>query len=137
MRTNSAHVAGSNVGVWTNVNAVDPRTASRCYSTSYCSSALTNLHILTEAAVREIVLRRDGDEHVATGVRFTCQGREHVVSASREVILSAGSVTSPQILELSGIGNPDVLSKAGVAVKVDSPQVGENLQDHISEYPSP
>ncbi|KND92727.1 putative GMC-type oxidoreductase [Tolypocladium ophioglossoides CBS 100239] len=128
--TNPAHVAGSNVGVWTNVNAVDPRTARRCYATSYCSPAAHNLHILTEATVREIVLRPHADGHVATGVRFICRGKEHVVSASREVILSAGSVASPQILELSGIGNPAVLSRAGVPVKVDSPQVGENLQDH-------
>ncbi|POR37903.1 Putative GMC-type oxidoreductase, partial [Tolypocladium paradoxum] len=133
VRTNPAHVAGSNVGVWTGVNAVDPRTARRCYATSYCASAAApNLHVLTGATVRGIVLRRRADgHHVATGVRFACRGREHVASASREVVLSAGSVASPQLLELSGIGNPEVLSRAGVPVKVDSPRVGENLQDHI------
>ncbi|GJN81887.1 hypothetical protein PLIIFM63780_005423 [Purpureocillium lilacinum] len=131
VKTNSAHVAGSNVGVWTNVNAVDPRTASRCYSTSYCSSPAANLHILTEATAQEVILNDSSGTHVATGVRFTHRGEEYVVSATREVILSAGSVKSPQLLELSGIGNPAVLDKAGVPVKVNSPQVGENLQDHL------
>lgn len=67
-------------------------------------------------------------------MRFIHHGREFVASVSREVILSAGSVQSPQILELSGVGRPDVLSAAGIPVKVKSPNVGENLQDHISRY---
>lgn len=51
--------------------------------------------------------------------------------ASKEVIICAGTVKSPQILELSGIGNPDVLRKAGIETIVSSSFVGENLQDHI------
>lgn len=54
------------------------------------------------------------------------------IKAAREVIISAGSIQSPQILELSGIGRRDVLEAAGVELKVDSPNVGENLQDHMS-----
>lgn len=138
VETNPSHLTGSNVGVWTNVNTVDPKTAARSYSTSYCASQRPNLHILTEAQVQEIVLEKggseaDGDGHTATGVRIHHRGKEYIIPAGREVILSAGSVQSPQILELSGVGNPDVLSKAGVPVKVNSPMVGENLQDHISE----
>lgn len=129
--TNPSHVGGSNVGVWTCVNAVDPRSARRSFATDYCSQAPPNLHILTHAAVKEIVIQDVRGESVATGVRFACRGREHVVSVSREVILSAGSVMSPQILELSGIGNTKVLAQAGVPVKVESPNVGENLQDHL------
>ncbi|KAF5006457.1 hypothetical protein FDECE_7179 [Fusarium decemcellulare] len=131
VETNASHVGGSNVGVWTCVNAVDPRTARRSFATDYCSPSLTNLHILTEATVTEVVLEDDDGQWVATGVRFTRQGRDHIVSASREIILSAGSIKSPQILELSGIGNPKVLTRANVPVKVDSPTVGENLQDHL------
>jgi choline dehydrogenase-like flavoprotein len=52
------------------------------------------------------------------------------VKARREVILSAGTVQSPQILELSGIGSEDVLSKHGIDVLINNPGVGENLQDH-------
>ncbi|GAB0137299.1 hypothetical protein EsDP_00005571 [Epichloe bromicola] len=134
VKTNSAHLAGSNVGVWTNVNTVDPRTAVRSYSTSYLTAARrANLRVLTEATAREVVLRKDqgqGD-YVATGVRFSHRGKEHVVSVRREVVVSAGTVKSPQILEMSGIGNPKVLEPAGIPVKVASPMVGENLQDHI------
>ncbi|KAF4974536.1 hypothetical protein FZEAL_8560 [Fusarium zealandicum] len=129
--TNPSHVGGSNVGVWTSVNAVDPRSARRSYATDYCSARTPNLHILTQATVDEIIIQHVDGQCVATGVRFTCQGKGHVISVSREVILSAGSVQSPQILELSGIGNPTVLAQAKIAIKVDSPSVGENLQDHL------
>lgn len=133
LATNPAHMGGSNVGVWTNVNAVDPRTASRSYATGYCEASPPNLHILTNATVQRIILDRNGGGCRATGVRFSCQGKEHVALASREIILSAGTISSPQILELSGIGDPDVLARAGVPVVAKSPRVGENLQDHLSE----
>jgi choline dehydrogenase-like flavoprotein len=54
------------------------------------------------------------------------------VKASKEVILSCGSVQSPQLLELSGIGNHEILNAAGINVKVNNPNVGENLQEHMS-----
>lgn len=122
------------------MNTVDPVTAARSYSTSYyLAHQPDNLHILTGATVHEIVLCKDGsgdeDDYVATGVRFSHGGKQHVVNVTREVVLSAGTVQSPQILEMSGIGSTEVLKKAGVQVKVDSPMVGENLQDHMSEFP--
>lgn len=134
VQANSAHVAGSNVGAWTNIISADPRTMTRSFATSYCSLAGSNLHILTEATVQGVVLDKVDHEYVASGVQFTYKGQEYVVSASHEVILSAGSIKSPQILELSGIGNPKILSRAGIAVKVDSPMVGENLQEHNGMY---
>lgn len=135
VQTNSAHHAGSNVGVWTNINTVDPRTAARCYSTSYVDALGQggNLHILTGATVKNVVLENQGSTCVATGVRFSCNGQEYVASASREIVVAGGSVQSPQILEQSGIGNPEVLKAAAIPVAVASPKVGENLQDHISE----
>lgn len=60
-------------------------------------------------------------------------GEEHVVKTEKEVIVSAGSVQSPQLLELSGIGNPTILKAAGIDIKVPNPSVGENLQEHMSE----
>lgn len=107
---------------------------TRSFATNYCDLAGSNLHILTEAMVQEIVLDRTSERYVASRVRFTHKDQEYVVSALREVILSAGTVKSPQILELSGIGNPEVLSRAGIPVKVDSPMVGENLQEHKCMY---
>lgn len=94
----------------------------------------SNLCILTEALVEDIILGKADGGYVASGVRFSHNGQEYTVSASREVILSAGTVKSPQLLELSGVGNPKVLSRAGVDVKVDSPMVGENLQEHKGMY---
>lgn len=130
VQTNPSHVGGSNVGVWTCVNAVEPHSARRSFSIDYCETGSANLHILTRATVNEVLIN---DQKVATGVCFSYQGVKYNVSASREIILSAGSVKSPQILELSGVGNAQILERAGIPVKVDSPNVGENLQEHISK----
>lgn len=89
--------------------------------------------MLTEALAEEIVLEKESGEWQAKGVRITCDGQQFTVKASQEVILSAGSVQSPQLLELSGIGNPSVLEAAGIDAKVGNSNVGENLQDHISK----
>ncbi|KAK0726371.1 hypothetical protein B0T21DRAFT_385647 [Apiosordaria backusii] len=133
VESNPAHLNGSNVGVWTTIVAVNPETATRSYAAHYCLSPPKNLHILTEALVEEVILKKDGGEGewTATGVRFSHYGRTYVASAAREVILSAGSVQSPQLLELSGVGRPDILGAAGILLKVESPNVGENLQEHI------
>lgn len=89
--------------------------------------------LLTEATVRNIVLERDRNGWKATGVVFVHRDKEHTVQVDGEVILSAGSVQSPQILELSGVGNPKVLEAACIETKVANPNVGENLQDHMSK----
>jgi choline dehydrogenase len=88
-----------------------------------------NLRVLTHAHVTEIVL--DGKR--ATGVRFSRGGRggvERAVKARREVILSGGSYNSPMLLQLSGIGPPQLLQALGIAVKHGLAGVGENLKDH-------
>ncbi|KAK3621607.1 hypothetical protein LTR56_022714 [Elasticomyces elasticus] len=85
-----------------------------------------NLHVLCEATVSSVAL--DGDK--ATGVNFIFQGTHHTVKVQKEVIVSCGALQTPQILELSGIGDPDVLRKAGVACRVENPGVGNNFQDH-------
>lgn len=87
----------------------------------------TNLTVETGAHVRRV----DITELRATGVTFDQNGTTRRIKARREVILSAGSVGSPHILELSGIGRGDVLQKAGIPVVLERRQVGENLQDHL------
>jgi choline dehydrogenase-like flavoprotein len=137
VKTNEAHLGGSNVGVWTNLGAVDLATQTRSYSaTAYYwhNASRANLIVLTGATVQEVSLKKDAAaeaEWTATGVRFVHGGRHYTVAATREVILCAGSVQSPQLLEVSGIGSPDVLTKAGVSLKVRNDEVGENLQEHI------
>jgi len=66
-----------------------------------------------------------------TGVRFRRDGTLHTVHASREVILSGGTINSPQLLMLSGIGPATQLQALGIEVKKDVPAVGQNLHDHI------
>ena len=68
----------------------------------------------------------------ATGVEYFRHGRTVTARAEREVILCGGVINSPQLLMLSGIGEPDELRRHGVDVKVALPGVGKNLQDHIS-----
>jgi choline dehydrogenase len=85
-----------------------------------------NLRVITNAEVEGIAL--DGKR--ASGVRYSVGGEKRFIKARREVLLSAGSIGSPQILELSGIGQGEVLRKAGVEVRHELKGVGENLQDH-------
>lgn len=82
-----------------------------------------------------MILEKEGDDWVAKGVRFAHGhgNQEHVVMTGGEVIVCGGSVQSPQLLELSGIGNPEILKAAGIECKVASPFVGENLQEHMSK----
>jgi choline dehydrogenase len=86
-----------------------------------------NLAVRTRATVLEVVL--EGDR--AIGVRVGERGRpSELLRAEREVILCAGAIGSPQLLQLSGIGAADELRAAGVTVRHDLPGVGRNLQDH-------
>jgi choline dehydrogenase-like flavoprotein len=92
-----------------------------------------NISLLTETRVERILFSPyDGSNRrpTATGVQINVTGGRKVASAKREVILCAGSLQSPQLLEISGIGDADLLRKHGIPVIVDLPGVGENLQDH-------
>jgi choline dehydrogenase len=87
-----------------------------------------NLEIRLRAQATRVLF--DGTR--ATGVEFIESGSRHVVKARREVILSGGSINSPQLLELSGVGDGELLRRFGIAVIVDSPAVGRGLQDHLA-----
>lgn len=89
-----------------------------------------NLKVITSALAEKILF----EEKRASGVRYRRRGTVQVVRANREVIVSAGAVNSPQLLELSGIGRPEVLNNAGIPMIVASLNVGENLQDHYSAF---
>ncbi|MEM8571349.1 MAG: GMC family oxidoreductase N-terminal domain-containing protein [Pseudomonadota bacterium] len=91
-----------------------------------------NLEILTKAHTK-CLLFDEKNAHQVTGVRISRGGQTQDIRLREggEVILCAGAIGSPQILELSGIGRGDVLSKAGVPIRQDLPGVGECLQDHL------
>ncbi|WP_158932372.1 GMC family oxidoreductase [Acidisphaera sp. S103] len=87
-----------------------------------------NLHIVTDALTQGLVL--DGKRCV--GVRYAVGGDVRQAGAAREVVISAGSINSPQLLELSGIGQPERLQALGIEVRHTLPGVGENLRDHFA-----
>lgn len=89
-----------------------------------------NLTVITDTLVHKILF--EGDR--AIGVRYQQGARLADVFADAEVILSAGSIGSPTLLQRSGIGPENVLRRAGVDVRVDRAGVGENLQDHLEVY---
>ncbi|MBN9036325.1 MAG: GMC family oxidoreductase N-terminal domain-containing protein [Rhizobiales bacterium] len=86
-----------------------------------------NLRVETGAQVRRLTI----EEGAARGVVFSRNSEEREIRARREVILCAGSIGSPHVLELSGIGAGRVLQAAGIPVVRELAQVGENLQDHL------
>jgi choline dehydrogenase len=104
----------------------------RRMSTAHCyldpAKSRANLHIETGALTECLIL--EGKRCV--GVRYLVNGVAHEARAGREVIVSAGSINSPQLLELSGIGQPERLKDLGIEVRHGSPGVGENLRDHYA-----
>ncbi|KAH9918276.1 alcohol oxidase [Fomitopsis serialis] len=127
--------SGSTNGTSVTASTLDPKTHLRSYAAnSYYApnAARHNLTVLVSAHVASIVTRRNAEGTLtATGVYFIHGGSNHVVHASKEVCLSAGTIMSPQILELSGIGDHHVLNQAGVEVKCELPGVGANVQEHL------
>jgi len=115
-------------------NTLDPATQTRSYSaTAYFlpNQSRANLTVLTSAYACKIVTSGEGNV-TATGVEFT-HGKEpvtHIANAKNEVILCTGALKSPQLLELSGIGRPDILDALKIPVKVALHGVGENVQEH-------
>ncbi|MBS0638776.1 MAG: GMC family oxidoreductase N-terminal domain-containing protein [Proteobacteria bacterium] len=104
----------------------------RRQSTAVCYLApirqRTNLRIQTEALTQAVLL--EGTR--CTGVRYAVGGVSREAKAAREVVICAGAVNSPALLELSGIGQPERLQALGITVRQALPGVGENLRDHYA-----
>jgi choline dehydrogenase len=104
----------------------------RRMSTAFCyldpARGRQNLKIQANALTECLLI--DGKRCV--GVRYTVNGQQGEARATREVVVSAGSINSPQLLELSGIGQPDLLRGLGIEVRHELKGVGENLRDHYS-----
>jgi choline dehydrogenase-like flavoprotein len=124
--------SGDHIGFTTGLGAIsrEPgKRGKRSYAVNYLEGrSSTNLKVLCEAHVNRINL--EGIK--ATGANFTFDGSEFDVIAGNEVIVCGGVVKSPQILELSGIGDPEILKNAGVELKVANKGVGANVQDHAA-----
>ena len=114
---------------WVDLNISDVtgfrQSASRCYLLPALSRK--NLTVLSNAFVSRVIL----EDKRAVGVEFyDTKGSEHIVKARKEIILSAGALSSPQILMLSGIGDPEELRKVGIDPIHMLPGVGRTMQDH-------
>ena len=99
---------------------------ARCYLDP--AKRRPNLRIETGALAERLLL--EGTR--CTGVRYAVGGQSHEARAGRAVVVSGGSINSPQLLELSGIGQPDRLRALGIEVRHALPGVGENLRDHYA-----
>jgi choline dehydrogenase len=86
-----------------------------------------NLEVITGALASRIIFK----DACAEAVEFVRNNRKRTVRASREIILCAGAVNSPQLLQLSGIGDPKFLKDLGIEVIYENQMVGQNLQDHL------
>lgn len=137
---NNDPIEGEKLGNFACGLTLDPLTKTRGYAASaYYTPEVAqrpNLQLLTEASVEKILTKAVNGSVTATGVRVrTKDGTHQDLLAKKEVILSAGAFNSPQILELSGIGQKHLLESYGIPVVLDSPGVGENLQDHAISAP--
>ena len=115
----SMHMTVKNGVRWSTANA-------------YLKPALNrpNLQVITSALTQRLLF--EGKK--AVGVEFFCDGELQTRHAKREVILSAGPIASPHLLQISGVGPGEVLKLAGIEVMHELPGVGENLQDHLEFY---
>ncbi|KAH7347081.1 hypothetical protein BKA66DRAFT_432829 [Pyrenochaeta sp. MPI-SDFR-AT-0127] len=121
--TNRESLNGKPIGVSTQPSNVSPKYV-RSYAPEYLKLTKDNLVLKMETRVAKINFKGK------TAVGVTLEDGT-VIKAKKEVILSAGSLQTPGILELSGVGNATTLKKFGIPVVRNLPSVGENLQDHI------
>ncbi|KAG6906705.1 hypothetical protein DXG01_012529 [Tephrocybe rancida] len=114
--------AGDNTGVWITTVTLDGKSIRSSAASAYFepNQTLPNLTVITGAEAARVITSGN-EEIIATGVEYFKDGVLCTIKAKREVILSAGSYKTPQILELSGIGDPEVLTKFGIDVVLKLP----------------
>jgi choline dehydrogenase len=117
--------AGDSIG-WCQQTRGGRRRASAARTYLKPAAKRPNLQILTGALVHRVLF--DGGR--ATGIEFSRGNAVQRADAAREVILAAGAIGSPHLLQLSGVGDPEILAEAGISVHHALPGVGKNFQDH-------
>ena len=125
--------SGNNIGLFWVPTVLDPKTKTRCSARVARYDRVqsrTNYQVLAEHLVEKVLFK--GKK--AIGVRYsaTAGGNSSEVFASKEVIVAAGALHTPQVLQLSGIGPEKTLKALGIPVVVNLPGVGSNLQDHAT-----
>ena len=127
---------GRAIGAFQNSSTIESGKNTRSSSvTAYYTEEIArrpNLKVLLETTAQKIVTETRNGQVVATGVVVKDKdGKTSTLSANREVILAAGTIRTPQLLELSGIGDRELLEGLGINVVIDNPNVGEHMQDHL------
>lgn len=129
-------ISGDAIGAFNNPATIDPETRERSHAgNAYYTEEVAkrpNLRVVTEALVTRLLLEKNGSGQLkANGVEFKDKdGQVHQILAQHEVVMAAGAIKTPQLLELSGVGNKEVLAKYHIECLLDNPNIGENLQDH-------
>uniref|UniRef100_L2GI97 Aryl-alcohol dehydrogenase n=1 Tax=Colletotrichum fructicola (strain Nara gc5) TaxID=1213859 RepID=L2GI97_COLFN len=119
-------LSGQGVGSSLTPDTVDSATRTRSYAGSaylQAAKSRSNLTVETGALVEKVVFKTGAGDIVAEGVQYTKDGEKKVATAQKEVILSAGALNSPRILELSGVGSAELLGGLGIDVVLDNPHV--------------
>ncbi|KAG8629221.1 hypothetical protein KVT40_003086 [Elsinoe batatas] len=120
---------GNPLGVELQPSNIDPTGYIRKYATnSYLPEAGPNLEVRDQTLVNKILFSHHHHKHRATAVQLSAN---ETISAKKEIILSAGTIQSPGLLERSGIGFPSILTPLGIPLLHPLPGVGTNLQDHV------
>ena len=95
------------------------------------SKSRTNLTILTNSTVRKINFHNKKAISVTCDIKNLLSKEEKVINAGKEIIICAGAINTPQLLQISGIGPKKLLNKFGINCVIDQPNVGKHLQDHV------
>ncbi|KAI2623807.1 hypothetical protein GGS21DRAFT_494132 [Xylaria nigripes] len=127
---------GRGIGAFQNPSTIEKDTNVRSSAvTAYYSDEVAkrpNLKVVLETTVQKVITETRSGLVIATGVEMKDkEGMVTTVNANREVIMAAGTIRTPQLLELSGIGDSYLLEELGIEVLIDNPNVGENMQDHL------
>ncbi|KAJ7439757.1 hypothetical protein FB451DRAFT_145380 [Mycena latifolia] len=124
---------GDNLGFSSTARSVDPVKGIRTYAANsyYTPNAhRENLVLLTGAHVTKVLFDTKNGI-TAKAVQYTANNQTYTAQVAKEVVLSAGTLKTPQILELSGVGDKEVLANHNIPLVLDLPGVGQNLQDHL------
>ena len=131
---NSDPILGRKMGPFMPQNSVDPMTMTRSYAANgYYTTEVErrpNLDVLSETYVNKMLLEGPDGDLIAKGVQVSDSHGDIIEIYANEVVLAAGALQSPQVLENSGIGSKAILEHNGIEVRIDNSGVGENLQDH-------
>ncbi|KAJ7793141.1 alcohol oxidase [Mycena olivaceomarginata] len=133
---NSDSFSGENAGYWSSNRSIDSQATRSSSASAYYepNKSKPNLVVITGAQATRILFhsqKHTAGNIVASGAEYLKDGQLHTISANSEVLLCAGAFQTPQLLELSGIGDGKILRDQGIKVILDLPGVGNNLQDHF------